>query len=41
MTSQLEAIADLRGWLALIDGVGELRHIDGAHWDEESAPHRR
>jgi len=35
MTSQLEHIADLRGWLALIDDVGELRHIDGAHWDEE------
>src|SRR3954447_24273838 len=35
MTNQLEGIIDLRGWLALIDGFGELRHIDGAHWDEE------
>jgi len=30
MTNQLEGIIDLRGWLALIDGFGELRHIDGA-----------
>ena len=35
MNHRLEDIADLRGWLELIDDVGELRHIDGAHWDEE------
>jgi len=35
MTNQLEDVADLRGWLELIDNVGELCHLDGAHWDEE------
>ena len=35
MTNQLEDVADLRGWLGLIDDFGELRHLDGAHWDEE------
>ena len=35
MTNQLENITDLRDWLRLIDDFGELRQLDGAHWDEE------
>jgi 4-hydroxy-3-polyprenylbenzoate decarboxylase len=31
----LEDVDDLRGWLALVDGLGELRTVAGAHWDEE------
>ena len=26
---------DLRGWLEELDKIGELKHIDGAHWDKE------
>ncbi|MDR7421417.1 MAG: UbiD family decarboxylase [Armatimonadota bacterium] len=26
---------DLRGWLALVDGLGEVRTVRGAHWDLE------
>ena len=32
---RLDAITDLRGWLALVDGLGELRTVAGAHWNEE------
>jgi UbiD family decarboxylase len=31
----LDGIEDLRGWLALVDGIGELRTVTGAHWDLE------
>jgi UbiD family decarboxylase len=26
---------DLRGWLEAVDRMGELKHIEGAHWDRE------
>ena len=26
---------DLRGWMAAVDQIGELKHIDGADWDVE------
>lgn len=26
---------DLRGWLEAVDKIGELKKIDGAHWDKE------
>lgn len=26
---------DLRGWLEKIDKLGELKHVEGAHWDRE------
>ena len=26
---------DLRGWLEEVDKMGELKHIEGAHWDKE------
>ena len=26
---------DLRGWLEEVDKMGELKHIEGAHWDRE------
>jgi hypothetical protein len=26
---------DLRQWLALVDGLGEVRRVRGAHWDLE------
>jgi len=26
---------DLRGWMAAVDQIGELKHIDGADWDIE------
>ena len=26
---------DLRGWLEEVDKIGELKHIEGAHWDRE------
>ncbi|HEX9644518.1 MAG TPA: UbiD family decarboxylase [Acidimicrobiia bacterium] len=29
------SITDLRDWLAVVDGLGELTTIDGAHWDLE------
>ena len=35
MTNQLEGIDDLRGWLELSTEIGELRDVDGAHWDKE------
>jgi UbiD family decarboxylase len=31
----LEDVDDLRGWLALVDGLGQVRTVAGAHWDEE------
>ncbi|HWG25075.1 UbiD family decarboxylase [Actinospica sp.] len=31
----LEDVDDLRGWLAVVDELGELRTVAGAHWDEE------
>jgi len=31
----LEDIDDLRGWLALVGELGEVRTVAGAHWDEE------
>lgn len=31
----LSEVEDLRGWLALARESGEVRDIDGAHWDEE------
>ena len=42
MTDQLEDIADLRGWLELIDDVGELRHPSTARTGtRKSEPHRK
>lgn len=35
MSITVEEMVDLREWLALADGMGEVRQIDGAHWDEE------
>jgi UbiD family decarboxylase len=29
------AYKDLRDWLAQIDKMGELKHVEGAHWDKE------
>src|SRR5258708_14875165 len=26
---------DLRGWMAAVDQIGELKHLDGADWDVE------
>jgi len=27
--------SDLRAWIARIEGLGELQHVSGAHWDLE------
>jgi UbiD family decarboxylase len=35
MGTSLEEVDDLRGWLRLVDELGELRTIRGAHWDLE------
>jgi len=26
---------DLRGWMAEVEELGELKHVSGAHWDVE------
>jgi len=31
----LEDVDDLRGWLAVVGELGEVRTVAGAHWDEE------
>lgn len=35
MSTSLEDVGDLRGWLELVRDLGELREIEGADWDLE------
>jgi UbiD family decarboxylase len=35
MSITVNEIVDLRDWLALADELGEVRRLEGAHWDEE------
>ena len=32
---QLGDVDDLRSWLQLVEGLGEVHHVPGAHWDLE------